>query len=91
MEKLNFQDSNTQKLWSPLTGGSNLPALNDLLNPFEIALGNRILQGWFEFQDSTMYYASGASIAAFPSGGHIVSYQNLFNLRLTYCNWFLLV
>ena len=34
MEKVRFYDDNTRSFWTPATGGSNVPALNDLLRPW---------------------------------------------------------
>jgi len=33
MEKIRFFDENTRQWWTPLTGGANVPALNELLAP----------------------------------------------------------
>uniref|UniRef100_A0A0X3PPT7 Uncharacterized protein n=1 Tax=Schistocephalus solidus TaxID=70667 RepID=A0A0X3PPT7_SCHSO len=38
-ELLRFYDSHTRRLWSPPTGGTNVPALNDLLAPLGIQFG----------------------------------------------------
>tara|TARA_R110002050_G_scaffold230556_1_gene366345 strand:- start:1062 stop:1448 length:387 start_codon:yes stop_codon:yes gene_type:complete len=45
MDRVNFYDENTQQWWRPVTGGSNIPALNDLLEPFGIAFGDRVFDG----------------------------------------------
>jgi membrane-bound transcription factor site-1 protease len=42
---MKFFDDNTRSWWSPITGGANVPALNELLAPHNISLGERILQG----------------------------------------------
>jgi membrane-bound transcription factor site-1 protease len=42
---MKFFDDNTRSWWTPITGGANVPALNDLLAPHNITLGERILQG----------------------------------------------
>jgi hypothetical protein len=42
---MKFFDDNTRSWWTPITGGANVPALNDLLAPHNISLGERILQG----------------------------------------------
>jgi len=34
MEKIRFFDENTRQWWTPLTGGANVPALNELLAPY---------------------------------------------------------
>lgn len=56
----------------PVTGGSNVPALNMLLAPWKIALSDRVFEGDFTLGDRDMYYATGTSIAHFPAHGHLV-------------------
>lgn len=45
--------------WLPETGGANLPALNKLLKPLGIALGDTVLEGNFDLGEHMIYYASG--------------------------------
>lgn len=45
LKQMKFFDDNTRSWWTPITGGANVPALNDLLAPHGITLGERILQG----------------------------------------------
>ena len=47
MVKMRFFDDNTRSWWTPATGGSNVPALNDLLAPYGIAFGDAVLNGNF--------------------------------------------
>lgn len=61
-----FYDENTRKWWTPLTGGSNIPALNDLLEPFEISFGDKVYDGEFKIGEHATAYASGTSITKFP-------------------------
>ena len=56
----------------PVTGGSNVPALNVLLAPWKIALGDRVFDGDFAFGDRDMYFATGTALAHFPDHGHVV-------------------
>lgn len=49
-----------------ITGGANIPALNELLAEFDIALGDEVLEGYFNIGDHGMYYASGTSLIRFP-------------------------
>ena len=42
---MKFFDDNTRSWWTPITGGANVPALNELLAPHAITLGERILLG----------------------------------------------
>lgn len=53
MKKINFFDDNTRQWWTPATGGSNVPALNDLLKEYGIALGDQILAGEFQMGKET--------------------------------------
>ncbi|KAH8373412.1 hypothetical protein KR009_006393 [Drosophila setifemur] len=66
MKKIKFFDENTRQWWTPETGGTNIPALNDLLKPFGIAFGDFVGEGHFKLGDHSMYYASGATIVKFP-------------------------
>lgn len=55
MKKINFFDDNTKQWWTPATGGSNIPALNDLLKEFSMAFGDRIYSGEFSMtRESSM-------------------------------------
>ena len=42
MRKIKFYDENTRQWWMPDTGGANIPALNDLLKPWDITLSNEV-------------------------------------------------
>lgn len=75
MKKVKFYDENTRQWWMPDTGGANVPALNDLLTPWNIQLGNRVFNGKFKLKEHDMYYASGTSIKMFPEDGIIISEQ----------------
>lgn len=67
MKHMKFYDQNTRQWWVPDTGGSNVPALNELLSVFGIELGDKVLEGYFNMGDHLdMYYASGTSIVKFP-------------------------
>ena len=73
MRKIKFYDENTRQWWMPDTGGSNVPALNDLLHPWGISLSGEVLEGEFSLADHRVHYASGTSIARFPDEGHIIA------------------
>nr|AUS89414.1 SITE-1 protease [Sesuvium portulacastrum] len=77
--KMRFFDDNTRSWWSPVTGGSNVPALNDLLIPFGIAFGDKILNGDFTIDGEQSRYASGANIIRFPAGGYVHSFPFMDN------------
>ena len=73
MKKVNFYDENTRQWWVPITGGSNVPALNDLLGQWGVALGDTVLEGQFELPpQGTVDFASGTSLVKFPKGGKVV-------------------
>ena len=57
----------------PDTGGANVPALNDLLSSWGIALGDRVFEGDFTLGDHDMYFGSGTTIARFPENGIVIS------------------
>ncbi|KAF3441932.1 hypothetical protein FNV43_RR15847 [Rhamnella rubrinervis] len=71
MVKMRFFDDNTRSWWTPVTGGANVPALNDLLAPFGIAFGDKILNGDFSMDGEQSRYASGTDIVRFPGGGYM--------------------
>ncbi|XP_040954946.1 subtilisin-like protease SBT6.1 isoform X2 [Gossypium hirsutum] len=77
MVKMRFFDDNTRSWWTPVTGGANIPALNDLLAPFGIAFGDKILNGDFSNDDEQSRYASGTDIVRFPRGGYVHSFPFL--------------
>ena len=72
-----FFDENSRQLWTPVTGGSNIPALNDLLDPFGIAFGDRVFEGDYQIGEHTTSYASGANIVKFPNKNGYLTYRNL--------------
>lgn len=79
MKKVKFFDENTRQWWLPVTGGANIPALNELLSPWGIALGDQIFEGDFKVGSHDMYYASGASIIEYPSQNFTLLRENLFD------------
>eukprot|EP00941_MAST-03F_sp_MAST-3F-sp1_P000789 g789.t1 len=71
---IGFFDDNTRVWWDPiLGGGSNVPALNDILAPFGIALSNQVYDGdvILPHVKRRFQYSSGGSIARFPKGGKL--------------------
>lgn len=86
MRKIKFFDENTRQWWMPDTGGANIPALNELLQGFGIALGDQVLEGYFAMGDHSMYYASGTAIVRFPqTNGSILIERNLHDQGLEVC------
>ncbi|XP_039276563.1 membrane-bound transcription factor site-1 protease isoform X2 [Nilaparvata lugens] len=74
MRKVKFYDENTRQWWMPDTGGVNVPALNDLLSSWNIALGDRVFNGQFTLDDNTVNFASGTSIVRFPDNGVVLAF-----------------
>ncbi|KXJ78974.1 hypothetical protein RP20_CCG002845 [Aedes albopictus] len=83
MRKIKFYDENTRQWWMPDTGGANIPALNELLRDFDIVLGDKVSEGYFDMRDHRMYYASGSNIIKFPTGNNtILIERDLFDQGL---------
>ena len=55
-------------------GGSNIPAVNDLLSVFGISFGDALLEGQMTIGDEKIYYASGVNIVRFPAKGVLHAY-----------------
>ena len=68
VKKVRFYDDNTRSWWDAVTGGSNLPAVNDLLEPFGIAFGSEVFTGTFTIGSRQATFASGNAIARAPVG-----------------------
>lgn len=77
MEKVKFYDENTRHWWMPDTGGANLPALNELLNPHGVSFSDNVYEGFFRIGHHEMYYASGTSLSRFPTKDSLVHFQKL--------------
>ncbi|XP_050499570.1 membrane-bound transcription factor site-1 protease isoform X1 [Diabrotica virgifera virgifera] len=73
MKKVKFYDENTRQWWMPDTGGSNVPAINELLASWDIQLGDRVFEGKFKLNEHDVYYASGTSIRTFPKEGVVIA------------------
>ncbi len=82
MKKLRFQDQNTQQQWTPVTGGSHLPAVNEFLETFGVAFTTRVVRGPIALNGRVFDYASGSTIGAFPQGAHLLSIDGLVDMRL---------
>ncbi|KAJ8674081.1 hypothetical protein QAD02_005343 [Eretmocerus hayati] len=74
MRQVKFYDENTRRWWVPDTGGSNIPALNDLLlKNWGIAFGDSVRDGQFILgQHPPVTFSSGTVISRFPSEGFIM-------------------
>ncbi|VDO03689.1 unnamed protein product [Rodentolepis nana] len=74
LSNLKFYDSNNKRLWVPITGGSNVPALNNLLSSLGIQLGyalimDQIFSGEIEVGSLKATYPSGSYLASMPTQG----------------------
>jgi len=87
MVGMRFFDDNTHSYWTPLTGGANVPALNDLLAPFCCALGDRVMKGSVSLGGRTTPYSSGANIARWPAGGSVVRAPGLVDATGSNGGW----
>eukprot|EP01132_Coremiostelium_polycephalum_P005432 gene5432-6776_t len=84
IDNLELKDPNSDdgKKWKPATGGSNVPALNDLLFPFGIFFGGPVYYGEITVDSNTAIFSSGTSIIGFPSGGHLLEHPLTEQTRL---------
>lgn len=73
MRDLQFSDDNTRSRWSPIVGGGNVLALNQLLKPFGIAFGTGAFTGTLSVDGARVSVDSGAPIVTFPKHGEIIS------------------
>ncbi|KAM3727833.1 Membrane-bound transcription factor site-1 protease [Dirofilaria immitis] len=79
IDKIRFMDENTKQWWQPETGGTNLPALNDLLQKWNISLSARVLDGVATIGHTLVKYLSGTSISSAPPHA-LVARSNLIDL-----------
>eukprot|EP00808_Paulinella_micropora_P008745 g27828.t1 len=63
-----FFDDETQTYWYPKTGGCNVPALNELLEPYGIGFGDQVFKSQGRSQ---LGFSAGAAIRKFPQGGRL--------------------
>lgn len=74
MSRMRFFDDNTRSWWSPATGGSNIPAVNDLVAPYGLAFGDTVLHGFVSVGTAHRTpYASGTHLIQAPAGCHVLS------------------
>ncbi|CAN0170130.1 unnamed protein product, partial [Ectocarpus sp. 12 AP-2014] len=78
-----FVDDNTRMPWEPVTGGSNVPAINDFLLPaFGMALGGTVFDGVVSLPGGELHLASGNAISRMPPGSLLVSAASLRGIAL---------
>jgi membrane-bound transcription factor site-1 protease len=75
LHSVKFFDENTREFWTPATGGANVPALNDLLKPFNIGFGDNVFAGDFTNAEgeNRIRFLSGNSLKRFPAKGLVKS------------------
>jgi len=73
MKKVKFYDENTRLWWVPDTGGSNIPALNEVLAGWGIAFGDTVLDGDFSLGNHEASFSSGSPLVRFPPDGTLFS------------------
>ncbi|KAI6173224.1 hypothetical protein M3Y98_01059100 [Aphelenchoides besseyi] len=72
INKIQFEDPNSDGYCHPETGGSNIPALNVLLKQYGYAFGDTILDGNVKLLNTEAKISSGVSLLASPSDALIV-------------------
>eukprot|EP00752_Nemacystus_decipiens_P008224 g7354.t1 len=78
VDQVRFVDDNTRMPWTPLTGGSNVPAINEFLLPaFGMALGGVVLDGLFSLPGGEVHLAYGNAVSRMPPGGLLLSALSL--------------
>ena len=71
MRRMRFFDDNTLSWWTMPVGGSNVPALNDLLRPFGAELGAVVFDAEFTGAGGTVALKSACNLRRWPTGGHV--------------------
>jgi hypothetical protein len=72
MQSVRFEDDNTRSWWDPVVGGGNVPALNELLRPYGIALGDVVFSGFVRYKLTRFPFASGNGLVRFPIRGEVI-------------------
>lgn len=78
IDRNTFYDSAKFESLKPIVGGANIPALNDLLQPFGIAFGSSVFAGDLQILNKTISYFSGSYLIKFPRSGFLFTFD-LFN------------
>jgi len=82
MEESRFFDDNTRSVWDALTGGANVPALNDLLHPFGIAFGDLVVAGDLKVDGGhSLYFQTGNSIMRSPPHSRVLMTDSLHRIK----------
>jgi hypothetical protein len=74
MKESSFVNNNTFETWQPVMAGANVGTINALLEPYNIAFGDkRVLTGDFVIDKRQVVIDSGTEIVKFPQGGYLIS------------------
>lgn len=76
IRKLRFFDDNTRSWWDAVTGGANVPALNDLLRDFGVSFSGGGHEGIFDAPGGSSFRVGhGSALGTMPMGSYIYSMQ----------------
>ncbi len=75
MKQSKFFNNNTFEVWTPFMAGANIPTLNALLEPYHIALGEKVFSGELIIDRRQIMIDSGSEIIHFPKNGYLISAQ----------------
>ena len=74
MKQTSFMNNNTFEIWEPVMAGANVGSINALLEPYNIALGDkRVMTGDFVIDKRQVIIDSGSEIVQFPKDGYLIS------------------
>ena len=73
MKRNAFFNNNTFEIWTPLMAGANIPSINALLAPYQIAFGEKVFSGDFLLDKRQVMIDSGSEIIRFPKNGYLIS------------------
>jgi hypothetical protein len=57
----------------PITGGANIPSINNLLKNFGGKFGVQSYEGKFQVQNDEILFQSGNTVAQWPEGGFLLN------------------
>ena len=69
MSKVRFYDVSTRRWLSPVTGGANVPALNDLLTRWNVSFSTTDVVTSSSHHNGALDIASGTTVSSFPRSG----------------------
>ena len=73
MGRNRFFNNNTFELWTPFMAGANVPTINALLEPYHVALGEKVYSGEFWIDKRQIMIDSGSLIIQFPKDAYLIS------------------